>query len=77
MRIQDLDFGYRQISVGEGPGDRFVATTQIDTYVLQRGGSPVRSPVDASLGAGTSPSIGRTDCGVPRFAATSRAFGLG
>ena len=77
LRNQDLDFGYRQISVGESPGDRFVATAQIDRYVPQRGGSPVRSSVYALLGGGTQPRIARTDWGVSRFAAISRAFGLG
>ncbi len=46
LRIKDLDFERREITVREGKGDKDKVTTMIYTHVRNRGGRGVRSPAD-------------------------------
>jgi site-specific recombinase XerD len=46
LRVKDIDFGYKQITVRDGKGAKDRITTMIYTHVLNKGGKGVRSPID-------------------------------
>ena len=46
LRVQDLDFAMKQLTVRDGKGAKDRYTTMIYTHVLQQGGAGTKSPLD-------------------------------